>query len=252
MTTHVVTVHWKSPAWIDVQLRELARQLGDDHLVYAFLNEIERTWVDRFFYASREPIETHSIKLNLLGDMVTLRAEPGDLLLFIDGDAFPVAPVGDLAALLPSHPLIAVQRYENAGDIQPHPCFCLTTVGFWREIKGDWSSGFRWTNLHGREVTDVGGNLLEVLEREKVPWLPLRRLNTDNPHPVLFGVYGTPGRPFAYHHGAAFRPPVTRLDVHAAGGELTPEMSQKLGALHDEWQGRIFGDPDSWRDLVGS
>jgi hypothetical protein len=85
----------EEPGLIDVQLRELARQLGDDHLVYAFLNEIERSWVDRFFYASREPIETHSIKLNLLGDMVTLRAEPGDLLLFIDGDAFPVAPVGE-------------------------------------------------------------------------------------------------------------------------------------------------------------
>ena len=101
--------------------------------------------------------------------------------------------------------LVAVQRYENNGDIQPHPCFCVTTIGFWRQIGGDWHAGETWLDRDDNEVTDVGGNLLAILKERDIHWLPLRRVNRVNPHPLLFGLYGDDDGPIVYHHGAGFR-----------------------------------------------
>lgn len=53
---------------------------------------------EKFFYSSKEPIKNHATRLNLLGDVIFLAADdPSDLLLFIDGDAFPVAPIAPLS-----------------------------------------------------------------------------------------------------------------------------------------------------------
>ncbi len=68
-----------------------------------------------------------------------------------------------LTELLADAPLAAVRRDENAGDIQPHPCFCVTTVGFWNEIEGDWRNG-SWLTAEGTMASDVGGTLLAILE----------------------------------------------------------------------------------------
>jgi hypothetical protein len=206
--THVATVHFRSPRWIDIQLRYLSRFLDGPHRTYAFLEDVPGDHGDKFFYASSEAVESHATKLNLLADVIGFAAaEPSDVIVFVDGDAFPVGPLAPLIARrLDRHKLIAVQRTENNGDIQPHPCFCITTIGFWNEIGGDWHSGHRWLDPQGRPVTDVGGNLLRILEREDVDWYPLRRLNTRNTHPLLFGVYGDAEcGPVVYHHGQGFR-----------------------------------------------
>ncbi len=51
-------------------------------------------------------------------------------------------------------PLIAVRRAENNNDRQPHPCFCVTTVGAWRQLPGDWSPGYKWATVRaGASVT---------------------------------------------------------------------------------------------------
>ena len=118
----------------------------------------------------------------------------------------PLAP--GLTGLLSAHPLAALRRDENLGDPQPHPAFCLTTVGFWKEIEGDWSAGPMWENDVGT-MTDVGGELLVTLREQDLPWRPILRTNTDNIHPVWFGVY----EHRIYHHGAGFRPRVSRLDI---------------------------------------
>jgi hypothetical protein len=151
------------------------------------------------------------VKLNLLAERICLSPHrDDDVLIFIDGDAF---PIGDIEFLLKEklseHKLIAVQRLENNGDIQPHPCFCATTVGFWREISGDWKAGYDWKNKDGKPVTDVGGNLLRQLNQRQVEWHPLLRSNKRNLHPVLFGIY----EDVVYHHAAGFRAAKTRADA---------------------------------------
>jgi hypothetical protein len=213
---HVATVHYQNDEWIDIQLEYLEKYLDREFKVYAFLNEIDERHQKKFFYCSTEPVtassqeEEHAIKLNILADVIGISSDsPDDLLIFLDGDAFPVSDVFSYArSKLKEYSLAAVQRLENAGDIQPHPCFCVTTVGFWHDIGGDWKPGYRWVNDRG-EVTDVGGNLLGILEENDVDWYPMRRSNDKNMHPLWFGIYDN----VIYHHGAGFRSAVSRLDI---------------------------------------
>jgi hypothetical protein len=201
---HVATVHWKDDRWIDIQLAYLERYAAQPYRTYAFLNKLPEDHSRKFFYSSDEQIKDHATKLNLLGDLMAAHAgDDSDPVLFVDGDAFPIAPLAPaVESLGPDQPLIAVRRAEM-GDPQPHPCFCLTTIGFWREIDGDWHSGHKWKNDAGNRVSDVGGNLLGKLEKTGVPWRALERTNKTDLHPLFFGVYGD----LAYHHGGGFRAP---------------------------------------------
>lgn len=226
---HVATVHWRSDRWIDRQLQSLERFLPGPFRAYAFLNDVPGDHRDRFFFVSDQPIKDHATKLSLLGELMCFLADdPSDLLVFVDGDAFPVAPLDRLIdERLERHRLIAVQRYENNGDLQPHPCFCITTAGFWQEIGGTWYSGHRWLDLQGKSVTDVGGNLLGALEEAGVDWFPLRRVNAVDVHPLFFGVYGTEEYgPLVYHHGGAFRKSAGGRVSRVARGEA--EAKAKL------------------------
>ena len=55
--------------------------------------------------------------------------------MFLDGDAFTIAdPMPLIAESLARAPLLAVRRDENVEEPQPHPCFCVTTVGTWRSL----------------------------------------------------------------------------------------------------------------------
>lgn len=213
---HVLTVHWEDERWIDVQLRYLEAHLSEPFLTYAFLNGISEGYRAKFFYSSTEPIRSHEVKLNLLADIASFNAAPDDWLVFIDGDAF---PIGDLARFgrekLSKFPLAAIQRKENDGDRQPHPSFCMTTVGFWKSVGGDWHENHGWANDRGEIVHDVGGNLLAALEKHGANWHPMLRSNKVDLHPVFFGVYDD----LVYHHGAGFRRAWSRADTERASRE---------------------------------
>jgi hypothetical protein len=205
---HVVTVHWQDDRWIDPQLHYLERNV-DDLRVYASLDGIDRSHASKFFYAC-ELDGTHPEKLNALAEVVREHAAADDLLLFLDGDAFPIAPV--TRAVLDGKPLAAVRRDENAGQQLPHPSFCLTTVGFWFDIEGDWREGYTWTAPNGDELTDVGGNLFGILTERRIEWRPLLRSNRVDLDPLWFGVYAD----LVYHHGAGFRDPVSFIQMQQA------------------------------------
>jgi hypothetical protein len=277
---NVATVHWRDDRWVDVQLAYLERHLPKPYRVYAFLNGLEEDHSRKFHYSSDENIREHSTKLNLLADLIAFDAESDDdPLLFIDGDAFPVADVGPLVEDLANHPLIAVKRAE-ASDVQPHPCFCLTTVGFWRKLGGDWrKGGYSWTNAVGREVSDVGARVLKAVNEQQVDWRPLLRSNKTDVHPLFFGVYDD----VVYHHGAGFRRARGgRLMIAASGvheeenslrmrllralpkGKLKRRLNRRFNkvqrineelkaendALSAEWFARIESDPEFYRDLL--
>ena len=223
---HVITIHWNSNLWIEPQLRYLDRHAPRGTRVWASLDGVA---VDdalrRRFHFTGSLDGTHPEKLNQLADIVMREAADDDHLLFIDGDAFPIGPLSPLLA--DDSALIAVRRRENFGDPQPHPCFCVTTVHFWRRIDGDWRAGYTWQNSLGATVTDPGGNLYGRLLDEGVEWRPLDRLNTVDLHPLWFGIYGdTEYGPVVYHHGAGFRSRVARVDTMTSG--FAPEMRAAL------------------------
>ena len=210
---NVVTVHWQSSKWIEPQLGFLDRNLDEPYRVFASLHGIESYWADRFHVAVALD-GTHAEQLNALASLVLKAADPSDKILFLDGDAFPVRPVTHwMDDILTDYSLGAIRRGENLGDCQPHPCFAFTTCEFWGRLHGDWREGGTWTNAVGEVTTDVGGTLLHQLADGDHSWLPIVRSNTNNPDPLLFGVYGHR----IYHHGAGFRRPVSRLGLHRDG-----------------------------------
>ena len=175
--------------------------------MFANLQGIDAAYDQYFDYVTRSD-GTHPRKLNDLAAAISKEAQPDDLIMFLDGDAFPVRGLDSwLGDLLGGNRLAAVRRDENAGDIQPHPCFCVTSVGFWNEIGGDWRPG-SWTTSEGQTASDVGGTLLAALNARSIPWRPILRSNAVNLHPVFYGLY----EGHIYHHGSGFRPAISRAD----------------------------------------
>jgi len=198
---YIATVHYKSPRWIEIQRRHLRRHLSIPYQTWTSLEGIDKSYAGSFdrVLAQRGP---HEGKLNHLAMEICHIAAEDDLIMFLDGDAFPIAdPMPVVMDALERAPLVAVRRAENLDDPQPHPCFCVTTVGAWRSLRGDWSPGPVWPGVQGRRVSDVGANLLRALELSETPWVQLLRTNGSKLHPVFFAVYGE----IVYHHGAGFR-----------------------------------------------
>lgn len=206
---YIATVHWETDKWIDIQLKYFEKNIAQPYRVYAFLSGEACKHKGKYHFTCCEPIVEHAIKLNLLARFISLQASNDDVIIFIDGDAFPVKPLDNfITKTLQHYPLAAIRRTENIGDIQPHPSFCFTTVGFWKSIEGDWSEGYQWETTAGIRRTDVGGNLLKTLIDKKIDWLPLERTSQLTHHGLMFGIYAD----LVYHHGAGFRAPLSMFD----------------------------------------
>jgi hypothetical protein len=202
---HVVTVHFRSETWIEPQLRYLRRFAPCDTQVWASLDGIER----RGLFDHETSLDgRHASKLNELARLVSAAAAPDDHLLFLDGDAFPVAPLAPVLAA--GAPRIAAQRRDPPVPV-PHACFCLTTVRLWNDIGGDWSAGSYYWEGSGREavgqVTNVGALLKVRLAEAGVEWVALHPMNRRPSYPLsAFNVFGDDALgPVVYHHGAGFR-----------------------------------------------
>jgi hypothetical protein len=219
---HIATVHWNTDKWIGIQQSYLRKHIKSPYRVYAWLNNVPPVPPDTFYYTCSEPVDSHAVKLNILADVIYFSSNrDDDIVIFLDGDAFPIGDIEPLMGrTLRDHQLIAVQRLENNGDDQPHPCFCATTVGFWQSIRGDWKRGYRWQNKSGQWVADVGGRLLKQLTDNGIAWYPLLRSNKRDMHPVFFATYGR----VIYHHGAGFRDNLSRLDARGSKAALRDRL----------------------------
>ena len=207
---HIATVHWRTDKWIDIQLQYLQKYIKEDFQVYAFLNGVKKKHAKKFYYSSQEEINEHDIKLNILADIIQFSSgNEEDIIMFLDGDAFPIANIIDFAHdKLEKYPLLAIQRRENhLGGLLPHPSFCITTIKFWKSINGNWGKAYIGKFL-GKKIHEVGGHLEEILQNNKQIWYPMLRSNIKNIHPLWYGIYDD----VIYHHGAGFRMPTSRID----------------------------------------
>lgn len=206
---HIVTIHHNDPRWINLQREQFDKTIKRPFKVWASLEGIPHEY-QNYFDAVIPAVGSHEGKLNLLGSEIAESGKAEDLMMFIDGDALIIAdPEPLLQSVEERYDLIAVQRRENLGDVQPHPLFAVMSVRTWRDLPGDWSPGHSWVNDAGERVTDVGGNLLKAITRRNAAWYPIMRSNRRNIHPVWFGLYGD----VVYHHGAGFRAAVSRFDI---------------------------------------
>ena len=202
---HIATVHWQTGTWIPIQQLYLQKNIPEGFITYAVLSPgLERVHFD---YHSISCGKDHANHLNhLLKVVLKSDAKDDDILVFLDGDAFPVAPLYPyLEKALIEHPLVALERRENAGEFIPHPGFCAAHVGWWKETGVQWGQG-SYTREFGK---DPGGRLFEELNKKDIQWRKMLRSNTTNLHPLFFGVYEN----IIYHHGAGFREPISRIDM---------------------------------------
>lgn len=198
---HVATVHYASPRWIEIQTSYLREHIPVPYRTWTSLEKIDPAYGVHFDRVI-EQRGLHAAKLNHLAMEIGTEAADDDLLMFLDGDAFPIAdPMPLIAEGLGRAPLLAVRRAENVEEPQPHPCFCVTTVGTWRGLPGDWSAGPTWEGARGGRTSDVGANLMRRLELSDTDWVQVLRSNRRNLDPLYFAIYGD----VVYHHGAGFR-----------------------------------------------
>jgi hypothetical protein len=198
---HIATIHYASPRWIEIQERYLREHLSVPYQTWTSLQGIDAGWAAHFDHVV-DQAGNHAGKLNNLAVEISHEGDDDDLIVFLDGDAFPIAdPMPLIDEALSRVALLAVRRAENLDDKQPHPSFCATTVRTWRELPGDWSNGHRWEGPEGRRPTDVGANLLRVLELTNTPWQDMLRSNPEHLDPLMCAIYGG----VIYHHGAGFR-----------------------------------------------
>jgi hypothetical protein len=198
---HIATVHYRSPRWVEIQTRQLRRHIPVPYRTWSSLEQIDPAYGTHFDRVL-EQRGSHAGKLNHMAMEILQEAADSDLLMFLDGDAFPIAdPMALIDDALARSELVAVRRAENVDEPQPHPCFCVTRVGTWRRLPGDWTAGPTWAGARDKPTTDVGANLLRRLELTGTAWTPVMRSNPRELDPLYFAVYGD----VIYHHGAGFR-----------------------------------------------
>lgn len=249
---HFATVHYKSARFLDVQKEYVDQNAGDNYKMWVFLDESEdpSNYEDQFHSIGQSGVTEmwsagHQMKLEKLQSMILEDASDEDLVVFMDGDAWPIADVSEHARqnIDQTTPLSAVQRLEN-GDRHPHPCFAVAPAWFWRRDDTTWDSGYEWELPNGDTATDTGGELLRLFdESENLDWNRLTRSNgEDQRHFIYFGVYGD----LAYHHTCGFRDfngygkPTRAHILRDKSADLSEDHKQSLRILKQAKRNKDF------------
>ena len=181
---HVVTVHFQDERWIDAAA-PVPRPLpagGAPRLRRAERHRpgARRAVLLRGRPRGQAPREAEPARRGRAGAGATR----DDLLLFVDGDAFPIAPVDSRDPRRDSRsrrsgatrtPATASPTRASASP----PSASGSTIG------GDWRRGHKWTASTGDQVTDVGGNLLGILRGGRHPVASAAAVEPHRPRPAL-------------------------------------------------------------------
>lgn len=201
---HIATVHWATNFFKEAQYKFISKNVSN-FKIWTFSDKIpevekDKKLDDSMYYFCEESGEwNHRIKLNRLADLISNEAQNDDIILFLDGDAWPIAPIDNvIKETLDEFSIGALIRTEN-GERHAHPCFMFTKVGFWNENKLNWKGG----EINGKKY-DVG-YITHVLNSKKLKWRKFNRTKGLTSHKVFFSIYGD----IVYHHGAGFRSPVS-------------------------------------------
>lgn len=203
---NIITLHHTSSKFIDIQNTHIDKYTPEEYRVFAGIYQCQNNYKTKFYYEDNliNVSRDHHVRMNYMANHVLKGAKDDELLIFMDGDAFPIKKwVPYVYKLLETNKIVAVQRNE-IGDTFPHPIFLCTTVGFWRNNKLSWDFSYK-----GKRFVTSGPALEMFLNENNIAWKPINKTNNINIHPIFFAVYD-----FIYHHGASFREPITTLDYN--------------------------------------
>lgn len=220
---HIATVHWQTNFFKKIQYNFIKKNISN-FKIWSFCDKVPEEEKDieldkSIYYFCKESGEwNHRVKLNKLAELISNEASSDDIILFIDGDAWPISQIEDLIVeTLKDFPVGAVLRSEN-GEKHAHPCFMFTKVSFWKENNLNWKEG----EINGKKY-DVGF-ITKVLESKKLDWRKFKRTKGLTEHKVFFSIYGD----IVYHHGAGFRNPVSG---YCKGNGIKMTREQNLSML---------------------
>ena len=254
---HIITNHHKTIKWLNLQATYLKKNTNSDYKVYCGItdlvekNDLEELHstnpqLDNYGFDRLESVvNRHADKINYLVNSIEMTENnKDDLLVFLDPDALPVYAGWDsqLKIWLKDMPALAISREENVEPLlkddqkpYPHPCFFVTTLGFWKKNNLSWE-------LDPDQGAECAGVLLKKwFDENKHQWGKLVRTNCFNIHPLNFGVYGE----MIYHHGSGNRPVYDSVDVFHR-----PRLAQKYGVSLDLHFPELLAFNQKLSDLV--
>lgn len=234
---YIATVHFRDDMWVLPQRKYLLKNLNQPFKVFSIFQDIDFNEYrhDMYNIIDNEDVKhlykdipggmsprskDHGMKLNFLFECISKEAKDDDIVIFLDGDAFPISEKINeiLINLNGNYNLIAMQTLED-NYLFPHNAFTACKVGFWKR-KCTWSF-----EAYGDHIIDIGVNLLNILKDDE--WMKLNRTNVNDLHELFFGIYGD----VIYHHGAGFRPKVFRKDLLSSN--LKYDSFQKSNTYND-------------------
>jgi hypothetical protein len=203
--------------FVHLQSKYLQRYSESDYKVFCGISNFEYdskqdAWninADPQYMGNYELINTddprlenqHHTKMNFLSHIIkdNHQINDEDLLVFLDGDAFPVSHWDNIVSeTLEEHKVVCVYRTENLEPLvpneqkpYPHLMFVAVKAKFWFENELNWEK-----SPHGGPI---GPPLKFWLEEKGYSTYPLLRSNKVDVHPLFFGVYGD----LIYHHGSS-------------------------------------------------
>lgn len=245
---YIVTVH-SDRTWIKIQQRQFKLFFnGEEFKVIATVPDpgncgFDEEWPDQSI-ANATSI-SHQRNLNFLMPKVLEKASDDDVMIVIDGDAFPIAP---FKSILGKFELVGIERTRNKKRII-HVSFIAVRVGLWKRIKAFWGPG--------RGLNDTSGNINRCIAIHNIKWKCLKRTNrTEILYPPCFGVYDD----WIYHHGSGFRPighilPYERMVVRALWGkdkynEGVEEFCKYKATVWDLMYQRIKESPNFYKLMI--
>lgn len=238
---HYITIHFKNPLWIDIQLKHINYHTDNFKVWALFGGGLDpESHKDKYYYIDHAENKhergsrNHSRSLNRLAKIVCSdkNTKANDILVFLDSDCFPINNINQyIESKIKMHSFCAVNRFENAGDEIPHPSFAFCSVDFWEK------NGLSWlpsTYDCGLGWDDVGGELLDYFSRNDIGWFKIKRtpktsLFTDC---SFFSSYGD----IVYHHCAGSRELICRGTsdfMKKSPDSLKPCFSEIYSMLND-------------------
>lgn len=207
---HVLTLHYGTTAWVDIQRRHIEKFTErDDYAVWfakykAKIDQsiLPKDWsiidLDSSYVGKNE----HYLQMNWIYQHVKNNINDDDIVVFMDSDAFPCsrewAPYLN-TVLEKEDSVVVLHMYENRGTQHPdayHPypdlCFFACKKKTIEKYKLEWQ-------LNGKP--NPGFHMKDLIIKNNLLVYELKRSNIFDAHKVMFGVYGE----IIYHQAAGSR-----------------------------------------------
>lgn len=197
---YILTLHFKNRNWYNIQKRYLEKYTRpDDYKVIMGLFQMD---VPDDCPKNFQPVnlnhvrDNHKDHMSFLCEIAKQQMKDDDILIFMDGDAFPICDwVGKLKGYLSENEVVSIFRQEDLGMYDdpnhwpaPHLSFTASTKKTWVENDFQWDLG---------KYQCPGYTILDKIEAKSIKLKKLLRSNKYNAHNVMFGVYDD----MIYHNG---------------------------------------------------